>query len=88
MGMKLSDIDYDYSKVRKDADAKLAKVSKKTDIEALKKPDAATVHKMRVNQSVIRQIMDGCLDDYMEGECTFKETIEYIVEALEALDEK
>lgn len=79
----------DYDQIEKDASAVIAKVAKKTGVEAVKeiaeREDPKKKHQKRVNQRVVRQIVDSCMDKYESGDYTYKVAIEEICEALKSL---
>lgn len=79
----------DWDKVEKESQEMIADAAKGSDSEVLKdiakKKDPKRRHEIDVNDRVIRQIINECMDSYREGDYTFKETVKGICEALEAL---
>ena len=78
-----------YEKVENDAKKMIENIAKKSGNEILEEMaeqnEPKQKHERMVHERVIRNIINECLEDYLESEYDLKTTIKNITEALEDL---
>jgi len=78
-----------YEKIEKDARKMIENLAKKSGNELLEEmaeqDEPKQKHERMVHERVIRNIINECLEDYLEAEYDLKTTIKNITEALEDL---